>query len=85
MNVKNGSFKQKVAAYFYSRRLSWIVGILFEGCSKYGEFLLGQVVIEFLINSQEEVFFSELVHLDDHVPIRGNLFKALALCQVDQG
>lgn len=85
VDMKNSSFKQKIVANLNGWRLSWIICVLLEGRTEDADLFVYQVVIEGLVNSEEKVFLSELVHLDDLVPVVSDFIKSFALGQVNQG
>ena len=85
VDVKNGAFKQKIVANLNGWRLSWVVCVLLEGCTEDADLFVYQVVIERLVNSEEKVFLSKLIHLDDLVPVVSDFIEPFAFGQVNQG
>lgn len=85
VDVKNGAFKQKIIANLNGWRLSWVVCVLLEGCTEDTDLFVDQIMIQRLVNSEEKVFLSELVHLDDLVPVVSDFIEPFALGQVNQG
>lgn len=83
VDVKDRAFKQKIVANLNGRRLSWVICVLLEGGTEDANLFAYQVVIERLVNSEEKVFLSELIHLDDLVPIISHFIKSFALGQVN--
>ena len=83
--MKNGAFKQKIIANLNGWRLSWVVCVLLEGCTEDTDLFVDQIMIQRLVNSEEKVFLSELVHLDDLVPVVSDFIEPFALGQVNQG
>lgn len=85
VNVKSGAFQKHVITDLNCWWLSWIVSVLLECCSENADLFPFKVLIEFSVNSQEEILFSEFIHQNNLIPIIGYFEKSFVLGEVNQG
>jgi hypothetical protein len=83
VDLKVCALLEKVMTYLHGWRLSWVVGVFFESSTEYANFLAFEVEIKRLKDSEEEIFLTVLVYLNNCVPVVCYFSQPLHLSQID--
>lgn len=75
---------QNIVANFNSRGLSRVVCIFFKSCSENSKDFVFEIEIQRFEDSQEEIFLSILIHLDNRIPVISNLIQSLYLSKINK-
>lgn len=82
--MKDSAFNQQVLAYVDGGTFSGIACAFLECCSENRKFLSFQIRAQLVINESEEHLLPVVIHLNDRVPVVGDLGQSLQLGEIDQ-
>lgn len=82
--MKDSAFNQQVLAYVDGGTFSGIACAFLECCSENRKFLSFQIRAQLVINESEEHLLPVVIHLNDRVPVVGDLGQSLQFSEIDQ-